>query len=41
MEQKETKQLYCSPEVDIFEVKQEGVICASVEPYPKWDDEDI
>ena len=23
------KELYLSPEVDIFEVKQEGVICAS------------
>ena len=41
MEQKEAKQLYCSPEANIFEIKQEGVICASGGEYPQWNDENI
>ena len=28
------KEIYCSPEVKIFEVKTEGVICASGDPQP-------
>ena len=30
MDMKQEKQYYISPEVDIFEVKTEGVICGSL-----------
>ncbi len=40
MEKKE-KQFYEAPSVEFFEVKQEGVICASGGTYPQWEEEDI
>ena len=35
------KELYETPSTLVFEVKQEGVICASPDPYPQWTPEDI
>ena len=35
------KELYEAPSAMVFEVKQEGVTCASGGPYPQWDEEDI
>ena len=35
------KELYEAPSTMVFEVKQEGVICASPDVYPQWDPEDI
>lgn len=40
MEKKE-KQFYESPSTEVFEVGQEGVICASGGAYPQWEGEDI
>lgn len=39
----ETKQkvLYEAPSTMVFEVRQEGVICASGGEYPQWNDENI
>ena len=36
-----TKELYEAPSTMVFEVKQEGMICASGGDYPQWDPEDI
>lgn len=35
------KELYEAPSTMVFEVKQEGVICASGGNYPQWEEEDI
>ena len=41
MEIKNNKELYEAPSIQMFEVKTEGVICASPDNYPEWDEEDI
>ncbi len=35
------KQFYEAPSTTVFEVRQEGVICASVGEYPEWPGESI
>lgn len=35
------KEHYEAPSTRVFEVRQEGVICASVGPYPQWEPENI
>lgn len=35
------KQIYESPKTLVLEVKQEGILCQSVDPYSKWTPEDI
>lgn len=35
------KQFYEAPAATVFEVRQEGVICASGGEYPQWNPEDI
>ena len=35
------KEFYEAPSTRVFEVKQEGMICASGGDYPQWDPEDI
>jgi len=39
MEKKE--KYYEAPSTMVFEVRQEGVICASGGPYPQWEPEEI
>ena len=39
MEKKE--KYYEAPSTEVFEVGQEGVICASGGAYPQWEGEDI
>ena len=41
MEIKNNKELYEAPSVQMFEVKTEGVICASGGNYPEWEEDDI
>jgi len=35
------KQFYEAPSASVFEVRQEGVICASGGEYPGWEEEEI
>ena len=35
------KQSYESPRTLVLEVRQEGILCQSGGPYPKWEGEDI
>ena len=37
----DNKELYEAPSMLVFEVRQEGVICASPDGYPQWDSEVI
>ena len=39
MEKKE--KYYETPSTEVFEVRQEGIVCASGGPYPQWEEEDI
>ena len=39
MEKKE--KYYEAPSTEVFEVRQEGLICASGGAYPQWEGEDI
>lgn len=39
MEKKE--KYYEAPSTEVFEVRQEGLICTSGGPYPQWEPEEI
>ena len=39
MEKKE--KYYEAPSTEVFEVRQEGIVCASGGAYPQWDPENI
>lgn len=39
MEKKE--KYYEAPSTEFFEVRQEGIVCASGGPYPQWEEEEI
>lgn len=36
-----TEKYYEAPSTEVFEVRQEGVICASGGPYSQWEEEEI
>ena len=35
------KELYEAPSTMVFEVRQEGIVCASGGAYPQWEPEEI
>lgn len=39
--EKKNKKVYLAPSVQVVEVKEEGVICASPGPYSPWEGENI
>ena len=35
------KRIYESPKTLVLEIRQEGILCQSGGPFPKWEGEDI